>query len=194
VPAGSALRRTGARQGDKIFISGYIGDAALAITGRDGALDLSDQDLSYVNNALNKPVPRVGLGQKLQGLASSAIDVSDGLTADLKHILDASKCGATIDLRKLPLSPVYLKFLDQVGGPSLALGFGDDYELCFTAPENKVDTILTSGKKLGCPITVIGEIDAEPGIRFLHSEGLDITITDNPGYDHFPDDLSRLKK
>jgi len=184
LPAGSALRRSGAKTGDKIFVSGFIGDAALAFACRDGQLDISQQDLLKVKQVLNMPEARNSLGQKLRGLANSAIDISDGLSADLTHILVASGCGATIDLQKLPLSEIFLKHAEQIGGHGLALGFGDDYELCFTAPEKTVSKIKKIGQELDCPVTVIGEVEKEPGLRFQDVYGLNISITEK-GYDHF---------
>ena len=186
LPAGSALRRAGAQAGDKIFVSGFIGDAALAFACRGGQLGISGKDLLKVKEALNKPEPRILLGQKLRGFATSAIDISDGLSADLTHILVASGCGATIDLQKLPLSEIFLKHGQQIGGHGLALGFGDDYELCFTAPEKSVGKIIKIGQQLNCPVTVIGEIEKEPGLRFQDVYGLNISIT-KKGHDHFAD-------
>jgi thiamine-monophosphate kinase len=184
LPAGSAMLRSGAKVADKIFVSGFIGDAALAFACREGGLDITGQDLIYINDALNKPVPRVELGQKLRAVAHCAIDISDGLVADLGHILTASQCGATIDVDKLPQSRVFKKYADQVEARELALAFGDDYELCFTAPEKFSNKIMKLGQQLDCPITVVGEIENTLGLRFKDASGSSVAIAEK-GYDHF---------
>ena len=104
VPQGRALLRSGAQPGDEIWVSGYLGDAALALAHLQGRIALSEADLDICVQALHRPQPRVELGLALRGIATSAIDISDGLLADLGHILEASRIGAQIDLVKLPVS------------------------------------------------------------------------------------------
>ncbi|MEP7064227.1 MAG: thiamine-phosphate kinase, partial [Betaproteobacteria bacterium] len=137
VPAGTALRRSGARAGDDVWVSGTLGDAMLGLAAIEGQVALSAAAMAATRARLESPTPRVALGQRLRGVASAAIDVSDGLAGDLVHILERSNVGASIDRAALPRSPA---MQEALAGPQRAHAFkcliagGDDYELCFTAP------------------------------------------------------------
>src|SRR5665647_435323 len=134
VPAQHALKRSGAQPGDEVWVSGTLGDAALALAHLQGRVALSGEALAACAQVLHQPQPRVALGLALRGIASSAIDISDGLLADLGHILDASHAAAEIDLALLPVSSVMRAYVKIPLGQKCALSGGDDYELCFTAP------------------------------------------------------------
>jgi thiamine-monophosphate kinase len=131
VPPGQALRRSGAKTGDRIYVTGTLGDAGLALRHRLGGISLPERELAAVAARLDRPVPRVREGLLLRGLAHGAIDISDGLLADLGHVLEQSRVGARIHLDKIPLSPVCRAYLPETGW-DLVLANGDDYELCFT--------------------------------------------------------------
>ncbi|MBS0194291.1 MAG: thiamine-phosphate kinase [Proteobacteria bacterium] len=133
---------------------------------------------------LHRPTPRIVLGLALRGIAHACIDVSDGLLADLRHVLDESRVGATIDPALLPTSPELAAAFDEATRARFQLGGGDDYELCFTAPADRVDEVLAAARTAGVPVTRIGRIDAECGLRLRDSEGV---LIDAPalGYRHF---------
>lgn len=176
VEAGRALRRSGAQAGDEIWVSGKLGDAALALAHLQGRVVLPENDLAACAKALHQPQPRVELGLALRGIASSAIDISDGLLGDLGHILDASQVGAQIDVAAVPVSSVLRSFPLYAG---CALSGGDDYELCFTAPAARRADVLGIGEQL--PLTRIGRIVAGQGI----CDGAGNPINFEGGYDHF---------
>ncbi len=190
VPQGAALRRGTAQAGDDIWVSGQLGNAALALAQLQGKVQLSEAEFAYCARALHQPQPRVALGLALRGLAHSAIDISDGLLADLGHILECSNVGAEIELAALPLSPLLRSFLAGAGGGKrdlavhCALAGGDDYELCFTAPAVRRDTIRQLGGKLGLPLARIGAVVAGSGCVARSDDGSMLKITES-GYDHF---------
>ncbi len=179
-----ALRRSGALLGDDIWVSGRLGDAALALACLEGRIRLSDDEYSACAPALHSPEPRIELGRALRGLASSAIDLSDGLLADLGHILAASGVGAEIDFPALPVSNILRGYLGDAVGLQCALAGGDDYELCFTAPAANRDALLLAGEKLGLTLSRIGRIVAGSGCVVRDAAGNSIN-TGNGGYDHF---------
>ena len=183
VPADAALKRGGARPGDHVFVTGSLGDAGAGLAIEQGRLALSGPPAAALLARLHRPTPRVAAGLALRGLASAAIDVSDGLGQDLGHILAASGVGAVVEIAALPLSDELLACgLDHPW--RLAAAAGDDYELCFTAP---ADADLGVGDALGCPVTRIGRISAEPGLRWLDEQGQ--TVVPPPrGWDHFARD------
>ncbi len=185
VAAGAALSRAGARPGDDIWVSGTLGDAALALAFADGSADAdaAAADRQACMARLERPTPRVRLGERLRGLASAAIDVSDGLLGDLGHIAERSEVGARLDWPSLPLSAALLRqpvALQQ----RCALAGGDDYELLFCAPPSKRREIEAAGRAAGVPVTRIGEILGGSGLVVLDSEGLNME-TPFSGYDHF---------
>ena len=181
VPAGQALRRNGAKLGDLVCVTGTLGDAALA-------LDLGAQAPELLALRLNRPVPRVEVGIALRGLASAVIDLSDGLAGDLRHILKASKLGASIELAKLPRSEDFQRLRNQVpklfpGDHTLQyqLSGGDDYELCFCLPPEQLDQ---AREKLATRFTVVGSITPGPGLQWLDASGAQVKLALG-GYDHF---------
>jgi len=163
VPSGQALLRSGARAGDSIWVSGRLGDAALALAHLQGHVHLSAEEFAACERALLWPVPRVELGARLRGIATAAIDVSDGLVGDLGHVLAASGAGARLDLDAIPRGVEVDRFLQAT--PPLRdaalralLSGGDDYELCFTAPRVLDDDVAALGRELSTAVARIGEI------------------------------------
>jgi thiamine-monophosphate kinase len=178
VEANQALRRSGAKAGDEIWVSGCLGDAALALAHLQGRVVLSESEYALCAPALHRPQPRVALGRALRGIANSAIDVSDGLLGDLGHILAASSVGAEVDLDRVPVSTT-LRAHPQLLN-SCALSGGDDYELCFTVPAALHDTVQSLGAQLAC----IGRIVAGSGCVVLDAAGSSIHLK-GAAYDHF---------
>lgn len=185
VQARQALRRSGAKIGDEIWVSGSLGDAALALAHLQGGIVLREDEYAACALRLHQPQPRVALGIALRGIASSAIDISDGLLADLGHILEASQAGARIDLISLPVSPTVRRSLNQTLGEQCVLSGGDDYELCFTAPRSFHTELLSISAKLNLPLTPIGEIVAGRECIVHDASGKPIK-QERSGYDHFP--------
>lgn len=179
LPLGQALRRCGARPGDWICVSGIPGEAAAGLAHRLGEYLLPQELAARALARLHRPEPRVALGLALRGLATSAIDISDGLAQDLGHILAASKVGASVELARLPSSPV-LEALPQTMAWRHQLAGGDDYELLFTLPPDEAARVGS----LPTPVTVIGRIDAEPGLRLLAPDGSLFSLA-HQGHDHF---------
>jgi len=180
VKPGKALRRSGARVGDLIYVSGTLGDAGRALELQSGNSSVSD---AWLESRLYRPSPRVMLALSLQGIASSAIDISDGLVADLGHILESSKVGAELDVDLIPLSDP-LRGIDREHALELALTAGDDYELCFTVnPEN-----IEQMKRMidtACPVSHIGMIDkANKGLILKGKHDIDSQKLGG-GYRHF---------
>jgi thiamine-monophosphate kinase len=184
VPAQQALRRNGAQLGDEVWVSGKLGDAALALAYLQGHIMLSDVEYAACALALHQPQPRVALGLALRGIANSAIDISDGVLADLGHILDASRLAARLDFSALPVSPVLRGHLQHPLAKQCALSGGDDYELCFTASAAHHAEILDIAARLKLPLTRIGTIAAGLGCLVLDAAGDPLNI-EASGYDHF---------
>ena len=191
VPAGQALLRSGARAGDEIWVSGTLGDARLALEAMLGHAPLPAELLQQARQRLEAPTPRVALGLALRGIASSALDVSDGLLGDLGHILELSSVGATVDSRcttPLMAAAAYPQSdawqFDSKLQQQCTLAGGDDYELCFTAPAARHADVLAAGSASGTPVHPIGRIDAEPGLRVIDADG---TLLQNrwKSFDHF---------
>ena len=184
VPQGGALLRGGAQVGNDVWVSGTLGDAALALAHLQGRIVLSGAEYAACAPALHKPQPRIELGLALRGLANSAIDISDGLLADFGHILEASRVGAQIEFVALPASPILRGYLQRSLGKECVLSGGDDYELCFTAPAAHYAELLRISAKLGLPLTRIGKIVAGQGC-IVHDAGGTPLNLENSGYDHF---------
>lgn len=184
VPPGQALRRDGARPGDDVWVSGTLGAAAMALAYRQGRLFMEQIDAAKVLPALYLPTPRIELGIALRGIASSAIDISDGLLGDLGHILERSQVGAVVEFAVLPTLPVAQTYLHEKVARDCVLAGGDDYELCFTAPAARRDAVQAAAESAGVAVTRIGRIIAEPGLAVIDADGQPIPI-DHTGYDHF---------
>jgi len=184
VPAGAALRRGGAKAGNDIWVSGNIGDAALAVAHRHGKLVLEEADYHEAVMRLYEPSPRVALGQALRGVATATIDVSDGLLADLTHICRLSGVGATVELANVPVSSIGAKHLETDAGRTAIVAGGDDYELCFTAHPNSREIINDLTKMLGIPLTRVGQVKRGKGVSLMGPDGKAVKI-DGRGYDHF---------
>ena len=184
VPPGQALRRDGAQAGDDIWVSGTIGSAAMALAYRQGRLDMEQIDAAKVLPPLYLPTPRVELGIALRGLATSAIDISDGLLGDLGHILERSKVGANLEFAALPTLPVVQTYLHETVARDCVLAGGDDYELCFTAPASQRDNVMAAAESVGVAVTRIGRITTESGLAVLDTEGHPLTI-EHTGFNHF---------
>lgn len=185
VPAGRALKRSGARPGDWIYVTGTPGDSAAGLAILQNRLAVADAaQADYLLKRHLRPRPRVLHGQALRDLASSAIDLSDGLISDLGHILKASDCGARITLDSLPYSDAMLANVDPQQALHWALSGGEDYELCFTVPELNRGVLDVAIGNLGVPFTCIGQIGpASEGLLFVQDgKPVDISVK---GYDHF---------
>ncbi|APZ58018.1 thiamine-phosphate kinase [Salmonella enterica] len=186
VPAGRALKRSGAKPGDWIYVTGTLGDSAAGLAILQGDFRVGSWgDADYLVKRHLRPTPRILQGQALRDLASSAIDLSDGLISDLGHILQASNCGARIDLEALPDSE---ELWGHANDPEQKLRWmlsgGEDYELCFTVPELNRGALDVALGHLGVPFTCIGQMTADiEGIAFVR-DGEPVTF-DWKGYDHF---------
>jgi thiamine-monophosphate kinase len=163
VPKGKALTRSGAKVGDWLFVTGDLGDAALAIEARTQGWELSGDDRRYVQKKFDYPAPQVAAGQVLRDLANSAIDISDGLLADLSHILTHSGVGATIHADKVPLSNALKNLPDEEVRLMLAMAYGDDYQLLFTVPDSNRVAVEKRLAEYGVTPACIGQINANAG-------------------------------
>ena len=184
VPKGKALTRNNAQVTDKIYVSGTIGDAALALAEWQGQCLLRDESIGYLKERLNRPTPQIELGLLLREYASSCIDISDGLVADLGHITDSSNVGAKINFEKIPRSKEFdLNLTDEALIVPLVLSGGDDYELCFTISSIKQAEFDKSIKENKLSVSCIGEIESQSGVRcFKDNKEIDIQ---DIGYQHF---------
>jgi len=186
VPTATAILRRGARPGDLVLVSGTLGDAGLALRLLSAGESISE----FLRGRLERPIPRVELGLALRGTATAMIDLSDGLAADLGHILEASGVGAELRLPDLPLSRAVRERLAADPDWGLPLAAGDDYELCFCIPERKRTRIMALAERLGIRIQGVGRVQAETGLRCLLEDGSIWESTPDQGqsgYDHFPD-------
>lgn len=178
VPVGQALRRDRARAGDLVCVTGTLGDAAAGLRDLLGGRVPDEHLLRH----LNRPQPRVTAGLALRGIATAMIDLSDGLAGDLQHILDASGVGATLDIDALPCSAALLTHaVDVDARRALQLSGGDDYELCLCLPAER---FVDACRVVDVPLTVIGQITAEPGFRLRAADGATI-VSPSSGYQHF---------
>ncbi|HKM95348.1 MAG TPA: thiamine-phosphate kinase [Buttiauxella sp.] len=185
VPVGRALKRSGARIGDWIYVTGTPGDSAAGLAILQDRLTVKDSvQAAYLKQRHLRPTARILHGQALRDLASSAIDLSDGLISDLGHILKASECGARVDLDALPYSDAMKANVSADQAQRWALSGGEDYELCFTVPEINRGALDVAIGNLGVPFTCIGQVGpASEGLQFLQN-GKPVTL-DLKGYDHF---------
>ena len=183
LPTGQALTRSGARPGDGIWVSGWPGEASLALAAQLGELELKADTQELLQQRLDRPEPRVDLGLALRGVASAAIDLSDGLAADLGHILERSGVGARLLWSRVPLSPALLANLDVDRARRRVLSGGDDYELCITVPAGRERCMAEVEARHGVGFTRIGEIVREPGLVCVDGAGQRRELA--PGYRHF---------
>ena len=186
VPPGQALLRSGARAGDELWVSGALGDARLALEvfrGQVAMTALTGDDFESLRRAMEQPQPRVALGLALRGVASSAIDLSDGLAGDLGHILQRSGVGATVNVDALPRSAILATQTAALQHECLVAG-GDDYELLFTAPPGQADAVRAAGRAAGVAVTRCGSIEDRPGLRVVGADGQPLARSFR-GYDHF---------
>ncbi len=185
VPAGTALRRGGARPGDALFVTGTLGDAGLGLELAQGTLAVADPHATYLRARFRRPRPRVREGRLLRGLARAAIDVSDGLAADLGHILEASRVAATVELARLPVSAALRAGAgDDARARRYALGAGEDYELCFSVDPAAEPRLREAFAGLDCGLTRIGAVEPGSGLRIVDPDGRDVAL-DITGYRHF---------
>ena len=184
VARGQALRRAGAKVDDDIWVSGTLGDAALALAYLQRRIQITPHAAANVLPRLHHPTPRVKLGLKLLELANSAIDISDGLLADLGHVLQASGVGAEIRIDAVPISETLRAYWQEDVARHAALAGGDDYELCFTAKAAQHTAITQLGKRLRLPLTCIGRITHEAGL-IVRDANQQIINIQGSGFDHF---------
>ncbi len=196
VPQKQALLRSGAQVGDDIYVSGTLGDARLALEAMRGTLTLSTEAFTSAKTRLEMPSPRVSLGMALRGIASCAIDVSDGLLGDLGHILKQSRVGAVIDT-SLAKNLIAINLVAVQAENTLAAGQfshelqlkyilsgGDDYELAFTAPVHLRDAVQAAALASNTPVTRIGQIEAALGLRLIDDQGKPVKSSFE-SWDHF---------
>ena len=186
VEPGRALRRDGARAGDLVYVTGTLGDAGLALLAQQG-LFVGLGSVAGLRERLDRPSPRLAEGRALVGLASAAIDVSDGLAADLGHVCQASSVGATLYLDRLPCSAAVQAYVTETGDWSVPLAAGDDYELCVTVPADRQAAVEALAGQLPAGLHWIGTIERVPGVRLVLPDG---ALLDHApaGYDHFARD------
>lgn len=187
VPPGKALTRAGARVGDVVLVTGTLGDAAAGLHALQHPCRDDDPRSSlrgFLMGRLNRPVPRLAAGTALRGQASACADISDGLLADLGHICTASGVGAEIEAALLPRSSALLGLHDDATALHFALSGGDDYELCFTVPAQRLAGVQADLSRLGCGVTRIGRIVDGDGVRVRGADGAWLT-TDRSGWEHF---------
>lgn len=185
VPEGQALLRSGARPGDDIYVTGSLGDAGAGLRLCQGGQCADDEAAAQLQRRLDYPTPRIREGISLRGIASAAIDISDGLLADLGHVLERSGCGAELEPAHLPLSAAMEQCVAESDERyALALSAGDDYELCFTVPPARRDALEAVTREWSCGVSRIGRITGDGGIRLL-GEGSGTLAGLVAGYDHF---------
>ena len=185
LPAGMGLTRKGAKPGDDIWVSGTVGDAYAALKCRWGAWSVMPDLEPELFARMDRPTPRIALGQALLGAASAAADISDGLLADLGHILERSGVSAEIEREKIPTS-VALQSMTPARQHEAALAGGDDYELIFTAPPSSAERIYEAGLLSGTPVTRIGRVieRTSRAVTVRTPDGLPVLLV-TEGFDHF---------
>lgn len=183
VTPGQALRRDGAQPGESIYVTGQLGDACLALRVLKGD-QVAGPSQTQLQRRLERPEPRLAVGQALAGIATAAIDISDGLKADLGHICQRSGVGAVIELASLPCTAAVREYIHSTADWTVALAGGDDYELCFTLAPGQARQVATLAANFGLDITRIGRIEAGSAVVCVDQNGLEIPM-DNGGFDHF---------
>lgn len=183
VEPGAVLRRGGARVGDLIYVTGSLGDAALALLVRQGGCSIAT-GLADLEQRLDRPQPRIHAGRSIVGIASAAIDVSDGLISDLGHICEQSGVGARLELEQIPLSTPVREYLKRGGRWATVISGGDDYELCFTVPPQRTSLLDEIRSDLDCDLVQVGKIVSYQGVSCIVADGT--TLDDlGSGYQHF---------
>lgn len=188
VPKDKGLFRHNAKIGDWIYVSGTLGDSAgglqLLLNQHTKSVNWN-KDQNYLIQRHLRPTPRVLLGLNIATIANAAIDISDGLLSDLEHILKRSKCGAVLNLEELPLSDALLNCYSRSEAEHFALAGGEDYEICFTVPNNNKQKLEKALVNIGVKYTCIGQIrSAKEGLTLLHNN-IPIILPSQLGYDHF---------
>ncbi|MBL4865839.1 MAG: thiamine-phosphate kinase [Pseudomonadales bacterium] len=184
-----ALRRDGAKEGDSIFVSGTLGDAAAGLSLLVNKMPQQSEYTEYLVSRLNRPTPRVALGLSLLPFATSCIDLSDGLLADLSHLCDRSQLGATIFFDQIPVSEKLKSFfsssqLNELSKARLVAGSGDDYELCFTVPERHTEAVRLVSEKAGVRVTLIGSMKRDGLVECINADGQVLDMQEM-GFKHF---------
>jgi thiamine-monophosphate kinase len=183
-----AITRKGAGIGDMVFVSGELGAAGLAVSLMGNGMSLDKPDTKALHTAYYQPVPRLELGQALVGIASSAIDISDGLMADLGHIAKQSGVGIELNARSIPVAASVKNFMGAMGdkskGMNLALTAGDEYELALTVPEDKQQELQKKAAAFDVPLTLIGRVVSGTRVKCIDADGQEIEIK-TTGYQHF---------
>ncbi|HVA55687.1 MAG TPA: thiamine-phosphate kinase [Gammaproteobacteria bacterium] len=182
VPTGQALLRSGAQPGDQVCVTGCLGDAAVGLQRLQAHVAMTETDRCLQRFCF--PDPRIQAGLALRGIASAAIDLSDGLAADLGHLLRASGVGAQLQVEKLPLSQSLLQHKTREQALNMALTGGDDYELCFTVPQERWPRLEANAREFGCSVTRIGEITDSKDLCCLRDDNTDWPLS-VAGYKHF---------
>lgn len=183
LPYGAALRRDAAEVNDEIWVSGTLGDPRLALAGYREEIILDSASIEAAAERLHEPIPRVALGIALRGIAHAAIDISDGFVGDLGHILQRSGVGATVDVDALPPGPTLARRPRELRR-RFSLAGGDDYELCFTAPESQRDAVLAAANAARTPVTRVGRIESGAGLRLTDAGGAPLALA-LTSFDHF---------
>lgn len=189
VPGGEALTRTGAQPGDAVFVSGTLGDAAAALRLSHAQLQSGAPDVRAVRQRLNCPTPRLALGQALRGKATAALDVSDGLLADLSHLARGSGVGIELHADRLPCSNALAALFDAPTRLRHQATGGDDYELVFTLPPHRLDAVHAALGHSDVALTCIGRVIAGEGVRLLGTDGAPIEF-ECAGWEHFTERAS----
>lgn len=186
VPRGTAVRRVGAQPGDRLFVTGTIGDGLLGLRALKGTLDeIASEQRDEVVARYRLPRPRVAFGPALRGVASAALDVSDGLVADIAQLVKASGVGAVLGLNRIPLSPAAQAFagIDPERLIELATA-GDDYEILFSIAPDKTGPLIATAQALGVPVSEIGAVVPGEGMKVVNLDGHEVTVA-RPGFRHF---------
>jgi thiamine-monophosphate kinase len=185
VPAGGMVRRTGARPGDAVLVTGTIGDAALGFAALTGGLDLPQDERAALVARYTLPQPRAALAAAIATFATAALDVSDGLAADFAHLCRASGVAGTIWTDRVPLSgPASRILAREPGRITDILAGGDDYEILLTAPSAAIGALADAAERVGVPLACIGVVEAgEPGFRLVDGGGRPVALA-RTGWTH----------
>lgn len=184
IPPGSELTRSNAKPGDWVYVTGTLGDAGAGLDILKNVLNVSGEAKDVLINRHYFPTPRVAVGTAIRRIATSCIDISDGLLSDLKHILKASECGANIHVERLPLSRALTSAVSPEQAIEYALSAGDDYELIFTVGEEQRGSLETSLASTNVKATCIGQLTGQPGVLSLMRNNEKYTPQNPSGYEH----------